>query len=342
MITAGQRWIWTGGLLIGLLTACQRDPALPVADTDRPFLLQLPAGFPYPEMPPDNPLTEASVRLGKALFFDKRLSRDGTVSCASCHHPEHAFSDTIALSLGIDGGIGMRNAPPLINMAYHPAFFRDGGVPTLEQQVIAPVHDPVEMDHDIHAAAALLVNEEPYRRLSMLAYGRAMDAFVLTRALAAYERTLISGWSRWDRWMQGDGTALTAAEVNGWMLFSSAELGCTHCHHGFDLSDHAYHNVGQYLDYGDDPGRERITADPGDVGRFKTPTLRNIARTAPYMHDGSMATLGAVIDHFASGGLPHPNKHPAMTGFNLDPAQQAELIAFLHALTDERPIDQVP
>ncbi len=338
----GLRWAVMLGALAGVLTACQRDPALPMAHGDNPFALRLPPGFPYPPTPDDNPLTEASVRLGKALFFEKRLSRDGTLSCAGCHHPGRAFSDTLPLSVGVDGGTGMRNAPPLINLAYHPAFFRDGGVPTLEQQAIAPIHDPVEMDHDIHAAAALLKDEPPYHGLSLLAYGREMDAFVLTRALAAYQRTLISGWSRWDRWTQGDAGALTEAEVNGWALFSSPELGCTGCHHGIDLSDHAYHNVGQYLDYGEDPGRERITADPGDVGRFKTPTLRNIALTAPYMHDGSMATLEEVVAHFASGGLPHPNRDPAITGFNLDPAQQADLIAFLHALTDERPIDQVP
>ena len=325
-----------------LMASCQRDPALPIAEVNGPFILELPSGFPPPPVPEENPLTEASVALGKHLFFDKRLSRDGTVSCASCHHPDRAFSDTLAISVGIDGGLGMRNAPPLINLAYHPAFFRDGGVPTLEQQVIAPVHDPVEMDHDIHAAAALLAAEEPYQRLSLLAYERPMDAYVLTRALASYERTLVSGWSRWDRWMQGDASALTTTEVQGWELFSSAALGCTGCHAGFDLSDHAYHNVGQYTDYGTDTGRERITDDPGDIGRFKTPTLRNIARTAPYMHDGSMATLAAVIDHFASGGQPHPNKSPAMTGFNLDPEEQQALIAFLHALNDERPIDQVP
>jgi cytochrome c peroxidase len=336
------RWKRAAGgvmALMVLLTACRRDPAMPEVALDGPFALELPPGFPFPPTPPDNPLSDAAVRLGKALFFDTRLSRDGTVSCASCHHPGRAFSDTLPLSIGVDGGVGMRNAPPLLNLAYHPALFRDGGVPTLEQQVIAPVHDPMEMDHDIHVAAAALRDEEPYQSLSRLAYDRDLDAFVLTRALAAYERTLISGWSRWDRWMQGDPSALTPAEVNGWNLFN--ELGCGDCHNGFDLSDHQYHNVGLYLEYAD-PGRERISQDAADLGKFKTPTLRNIALTAPYMHDGSLPTLEAVIAHFASGGQPHSNRSPAVTGFILDAQQQADLIAFLHALTDERPIDQVP
>ncbi len=310
-------------------------------ELDGPFPLQLPTGFPYPQSPDDNPMTNASVRLGKALFFDQRLSRDGTISCASCHHPEQAFSDVTALSTGVEGGQGMRNSPTLANVAYHSSFFRDGGVPTLEQQAIAPVHDPVEMDHDIHAAAAQLRDEEPFRRLSMLAYGKPLDGWVLTRALASYQRTLISGWSRWDRWTQGDATAMTESEQRGWQLFNSEALNCTACHGGFDLSDHGFHNVGQYLDYSD-PGRERISLDAADLGKFKTPTLRNIALTAPYMHDGSMATLEEVIAHFASGGVAHPNRSPEMRTFELSTEQRIDLIAFLHALTDERSIDQVP
>lgn len=328
--------------LVLLVAACRRatDDEVLVRD-DSPFALQLPAGFPPVNAPADNPLTRASVQLGKALFFEKRLSRDGTLSCASCHFPERAFSDTIPLSLGVDGLTGMRNASPLMNLAYHSAFFRDGGVPTLEQQVIAPIHDPVEMAHSITQAAAALRHQEPYATLSMRAYGVPLDAWVLSRAIASYQRTLISGWSRWDRWMQGDAMALTDSERRGWELFSSAELNCMACHGGFDFSDHDYHNVGQYLGYVD-PGRERITLRPEDNGRFKTPTLRNIARTAPYMHDGSMSTLEEVIGHFMTGGQAHPNRDPEMRTFALTPVQQADLIAFLHALTDERPLDQLP
>lgn len=329
-------------LALLVLTGCRRDPELTTPEQDTPFPLQLPPGAPLPPTPADNPLTTASVQLGKALFFEPRLSRDGTISCGTCHHPSEAFSDTVALSTGIEGRIGVRNAPTLVNVAYHTSFFRDGGVPSLELQAIAPIQDPLEMDHHIQVAAAGLRDVEPYSVLSVKAYGRPLDAFVVTRALANYQRTLIGGWSRFDRYLhQGDASALNASELNGWTLFSSPELNCTACHNGFDLTDHGFHNIGQYTDYAD-PGRWRITFQSGDEGKFKTPTLRNIARTAPYMHDGAMATLNEVIDHFASGGHPHPNRSPEMQTFVLSPQERGDLIAFLHALNDERPIDQVP
>lgn len=330
-------------LLVALVLAgCRKDPALVDAEVDGPFLLRLPTGAPPPPIPEENPLTRASVALGKALFFDPRLSVDATISCASCHFPDRGFSDTVALSRGVQGLHGMRNAPSLANVVYHQDFFRDGGVPSLELQVIAPIQDPVEMAHSLQGATAAVAGDDRYQRWSRLAYGRELDAFVITRAIASYERTLISGWSRFDRYSyQGEVSALTEAEVRGWELFRSDALNCTACHGGFDFSDHSYQNIGQYLAY-DDPGRERISLDPADHGRFKVPTLRNIALTAPYMHDGAMATLDEVVDHFATGGRPHPNRSPLMPTFVLDEQEKADLIAFLHSLTDERSIDQVP
>lgn len=323
------------------LMGCRRDGGLEQAADRALFPLQLPAGFPAPPVPDDNPLTVASVRLGKALFHEARLSRDGTISCASCHRAGLAFTDGRPLSVGIEERVGLRNAPSLGNVAYHPAFFRDGGVPTLEQQAIAPILEPTEMDHDINAAAAALAELEPYRSMSQAAYGKPLDAWVITRALASYQRTLLSGWSRWDRWRAGDATALTAAETRGWELFNSTALGCSACHTGFDLSDHQFHNVGQYLEYAD-AGRARITLREEDTGKFKTPSLRNVARTAPYMHDGSMATLEEVVDHFASGGAPHSARSPLMRNFVLSEGERADLLAFLRALNDERSMDQVP
>jgi cytochrome c peroxidase len=325
-----------------VLSGCRRDADLagPSVEVDGLFQLNVPPGFPPV---PDNaayPMTDASVRLGKALFFDPRLSRDGTVACASCHFPDRAFSDTVVLSVGIEGRLGMRNATPLFNLAWHPAFFRDGGVPTLEQLAIAPIHDPNEMDFNIHEAAERLMNEDPYAQLSLRAYGEPLSAFYLVRALASYQRTLLSGWSRYDRFRNGDQTALTEQEQRGLALFNSPELGCGSCHGGFDLTDHQYHNIGLYA-LSTDPGRERISLDPQDHGRFKTPSLRNVALTAPYMHDGTLATLEQVVDHFASGGEAAPNKSPLITGFDLSDQSKADLIAFLHTLTDERPIDQV-
>lgn len=328
-------------LLAVLLSACRKDPEIRVDELDAPFELQLPAGFPSVPIPDENPLTVASVELGKKLFFDPRLSRDGSISCASCHHASRAFSDTVVLSIGVDGALGFRNSPSLANVGYQTQLFRDGGIPTLERQVLAPVSDPLEMDHTIDLAASAVAMDMEYRGLSELAYGRPVDGFVVTRALASYERTLISGWSRYDRYLNGDDQALNESELSGLELFNSEALNCTGCHNGFDLSDHSFQNIGQYLDYADE-GRERITLDPADVGKFKVPTLRNIALTAPYMHDGAMATLDEVIEHFASGGLPHPNRSSILTNFELTAEDKADLIAFLNTLTDERSLDQVP
>ncbi len=324
-----------------LLVACRRETDDVSAESSPLFALHLPPGFAMPAMPAENPLTEASVQLGKALFFDARLSRTGALSCAGCHFEANAFSDTLAKSIGVNGLPGMRNAPTLANVAYHNSFFRDGGIPTLERQVIAPVHDDLEMDHDLTVVSSDLRDVEPYQTLSMQAYGKPLDPYVITRSIANYERTLISGWSRYDRYMQGDGAALSDAEVRGLQLFNSAGLNCTACHVGFDLSDHDFHNVGQYMAYADS-GRARITLLPEDRGKFKTPTLRNIALTGPYMHDGSMVTLEEVIGHFASGGLPHVNRDPQLQSFALNLQERSDLIAFLSALTDERSLDQVP
>lgn len=325
-----------------LLSACGKDDPLndPLPE-NTPFALELPVGAPPLVVPAENPLTEASVALGKKLFFEDRLSVPFGTSCASCHLTEHAFSDTVARSFGSNGLSGMRNSPTLANVGYHPALFHDGGVPNLELQVLAPLHDPKEMNSDINAVALLLRDEIAYDLLSKQAYGRRLDPWVISRALASYERTLVSGWSRYDRYVNGDVSALTPQELQGWQLFSSAALNCSACHNGFDLSDHTYQNVGTALDYGMDPGRERITLLPSDQGKFKVPTLRNIALTGPYMHDGSLQTLEQVVDHFASGGLPHSNRSALMQPFTLTSEEKAALIAFLNSLTDDRSLDQV-
>lgn len=334
------KWVALPMVLLATMGCRKEEPSV-VEEGNAPFELQLAPGMPYPPLRDDNPLTDASVRLGKMLFFEERISRTGTISCASCHHPDRSFSDTLPKSLGVDGMPGMRNAPPLIDLAYHQGYFRDGGVPTLELQVLAPVGDPLEMDNDINVVASALGQEEPYRTMSHLAYGRDMDAYVITRAIANYERTLLSGWSRYDRYLQGEADALTQQEAHGAEIFASDAAGCTHCHNGPDLSDHSYQNVGLYMDY-EDPGRERITLDPNDLGKFKVPTLRNIALTAPYMHDGSMATLEQVVDFFIAGGVGHPDQSPWVHPLDLNATERADLLAFLHALTDERTLDQVP
>jgi cytochrome c peroxidase len=302
----------------------------------------MPPGAPELPVPNGNEPTVARVSLGKALFFDERLSLGRGLSCASCHHPDRAFSDTTALSTGADGALGLRNAPSLANLAYHPAYFRDGGIPTLEQQVLAPVHTENEMASNIVDAAALLRGDEHLASLSRKGYDRELDAFVITRAIACYERTLVSGWSRYDRFLMGDMTALNAQERRGLDLFNNAEVGCAQCHGGFDLSDHSYRNIGTSTDHAADPGRERITLDPSDRGKFKVPTLRNVALTGPYMHDGSMATLEEVVEHFAIGGVADPNKDPLVQPLDLSAQDRSDLVALLRALTDDRSLDQVP
>lgn len=324
-----------------LLATCRHEEVWP-AEQDAPFALQLPPAAPAMPVPQDNPLTEARVRLGKMLFFEERLSLGQGISCATCHFPDRAFSDTLPLSRGANGALGLRNAPPLFNLAWHPAFFRDGGVPTLEQQVLAPVHDEREMNSDLMQVAAQLRDVEPYATLSRKAFGRPLDGFVITRSIAAYERTLVSGWSRYDAALQGDASALTAQERHGWELFTSPAVGCAGCHSGFDLTDHSYRNVGHLPRPDADPGRQRITLNPADRGRFKVPSLRNVALTAPYMHDGGLATLEDVVAHFNNGGNADPGMDPLVRPLGLSAQDRSDLVAFLRALTDERTLDQVP
>lgn len=326
------------GLL--LLGACSKD-----ADMARPeealFVPVVPAGWPAPPQRADNPLTLASVQLGKALFFDQRLSLGRGISCGSCHLPGQAFSDTVALSAGVQGRLGLRNAPTLANVAYHPLLNRDGGAPTLEQQVLNPLFDEAEMNAGPQQVVDLLRDDPTVSALSLRAYGRPFDLYVLTRSIANYERTLIGGTSRYDRHLLGDTNALNAAEKRGLQVFSGAG-NCTSCHGGFDLSDHGFHSVGASAPHAEDNGRERITLDPADRGKFKTPTLRNVALTAPYMHNGSLATLEEVIQHFNSGGADHPNKDPLVIPLNLTSGEQQDLAAFLRSLNDESPLDRVP
>ena len=324
-------------LLAALCVGCVRDRTGADAQDHTPYPLVLPAGFPELPVPADNPLTQASVELGKALFFDQRLSLGQGFSCATCHMPQRAFSDTVALSTGVNGGTGMRNAPTLADVAYHPLLNRDGGAPTLEQQVFVPLMEDQEMDADPQRVVELLATDTDLQARSMRAYGRPMDLFVLTRSLANYERTLLSGRSRYDRWAQGDGQALTQAEQQGLALFQGV-AGCATCHSGFDLSDHGFHNVGTAAVPGSDPGRQRITQNPLDRGKFKTPTLRNIGLTAPYMHDGSMADLEEVIAHFDGGGPADPLKDPLVMPLGLSGQDRQDLAAFLRALTDEPPL----
>lgn len=320
--------------LVVLLFACQKEMPGP-SPTAPESLLAIPTGFPAPEFPAGNELTAARWVLGKKLFYDPALSRDSTLSCASCHHAAKAFSDTVAFSPGVGGLPGTRNAPTLANIGYHPYFTREGGVPTLEMQILVPIQEHNEFDFNILLIAERLLRDTSYIRMSQEAYGRDPDAFVITRSITCFERTFISGQSRYDRYFfQGKNEALTAAEKRGMDLFFSEKTDCSQCHAGFNFTNYAFENNGLYADY-PDPGRFRLTELESDRARFKVPTLRNVAFTAPYMHDGSLPTLEAVVNHYNSGGQPHPNKSALVRPLALTAGEKADLLAFLHSLTDE-------
>ncbi len=316
-------------VIVLLLVACEA----PKADGPTPLTLDIPKGFPPMNIPSDNPMTVEAVDLGRQLFFDPLLSKDYSISCASCHFPAYAFSDTVAVSPGVhEDRLGNRNAYPLANVGYLQALFMEGGVPSLELQVMAPMGETSEMDMPLHEAVERMRGNKTYVELSQKAYDREIDPWVVTRALAAYQRTLISGDSSFDHFLyHGEKDALSDDAKAGWKRFKA--FGCYSCHSGPLLTDQRYYNIGLYSEY-DDPGRGRLTDDPDDRGKFRVPSLRNVALTAPYMHDGSIKSLDEVIDHFALGGKVHINKSSLIKEFEIDEQGKRELIAFLESLTD--------
>ena len=325
------RLFLAGGIALGLF-AC--DDQVLVPDDPTGFTVVIPSGFPDIPYPADNSYTPERWALGRRLFYDASLSRDSTISCASCHRPELAFADYRPVSPGVDGRLGTRNAPSLANVAYHPYYLREGGLPTLEMQVFVPLQETHEMDFEIALAAERLATDSTDQAMSEAAYGRPMDPYVITRALANFERTLISGDSRYDRHVAGSATSvLTPSEKDGMDLFFSERTNCSTCHGGYNFTTYAFANNGLYLEY-PDPGRFRLTNLEGDRATFKIPSLRNISVTAPYMHDGSLATLRDVVDHYDSGGQAHPNKSPLVRPLNLTENEKDHLVAFLQTLID--------
>lgn len=318
-------------LLLALAgVGCREGDPSPIDDT--PYALQLPPGFPYPDIPEDNALTVARVALGKRLFYDPILSADSTISCASCHLPALAFADDAPISPGVGRRLGLRNAPTLANVAYLTLVNKDGGVPKLDLQALVPIEDHNEMDLSILSAALRLNAHPDYLEAFQRAYGEEASPFTITRALAAFLRILISGDSPYDRYEQGKGS-LSESAKRGSALFFSERAQCSSCHSGFNFTDNGFHNNGLYDTYAD-PGRMRATFLPEDEGKFRVPTLRNIALTAPYMHDGSLPGLEAVIAHYNSGGSQHPNKDERIRPLGLSEMEKADLLAFLQALTD--------
>ncbi len=332
---------------------------------------KLPPGFPRPPVPADNPMTAAKVALGRKLFYDARLSGNQAQSCASCHQQAHAFAEGARTSTGSTGERHHRNSMSLANVGYNATFtWAHGGIATIEQHIPIPLFGdaPVEMDAAGHEREILarLAADASYPREFERAFGRGarIDFDHVAKAIASFVRSLVSFGSPFDRYAYyGDDAALTESQLRGMNLFMSERLECSHCHNGFNFSQfvthesaavdaRAFHNTGSY--FLDDPhapdfdfGLQRVTKDDADRYKFKAPTLRNIERTAPYMHDGSIETLAEVIDFYAAGGRViaagpfrgdgrrNPGKSPFIKGFELTAQEKADLLAFLRSLTDE-------
>jgi len=300
-----------------------------------PEFMEIPNGFDEIEFPEENEFSQSRWELGKRLFYDPIMSLDSTISCASCHSSELAFSDNVAFSLGVEDRLGARNAPTLANVAYHPYFTREGGVPTLEMQILVPIQEHNEFDFNIVLLAERLNADSSYIQESLKAYNREPDAFVITRALSSFERSLISGYSRFDHYENyNDLEALSQREVKGMELFFSDKTNCSQCHMGFNFTNYAFENNGLYEEY-NDVGRFRFTGEEEDIARFKVPSLRNIELTTPYMHDGSLLTLDEVVEHYNDGGENHPQKSTLIKPLGLTEDEKSSLVAFLKSLTDE-------
>lgn len=339
----GARVVGTAlGLVVALSTgATAATPLDPSAETEPPFQWNLPRGFPQPAVPADNPMSAAKVALGRRLFFETRLSITGHYSCASCHEPARAFTDGRAIAQGATGQATANGAMALVNIAYNVSFgWAKPDVQSLEAQMLEPMlnEHPVElgMKGRESEVAALLTADPAYRAAFAAAFpssgGRA--TFDLTvKAIAAFERTLISGRSPFDAYVfEGRHDALTPAAKHGMTLFFSERLGCGACHSGFNFS-------GNWRDAQGTTGPPSLAHNGTSATPLRVPTLRNIALTAPYMHDGRLSTLEAVIAHYQQAGArasaaPSDRSEPRLRSFVLDTQERAALIAFLESLTD--------
>ncbi len=296
----------------------------------------VPLGLIPVQYPKDNPYSADKAALGKLLYFDTRLSADGTVSCATCHSPEFAFTDGKAVSSGIKAQKGGRSAPTVINRAYSLNQFWDGRAKTLEEQAGGPMQNPIEMGNS-HGGVVKTIQSIPgYRPLFQKAFGTdQIDIDLTTKAIATYERTVLSGNSAYDRYKAGNKKALSAAQERGMDIYFN-KAKCDQCHEGVNFTLNSYHNLGIGTDKPNpDAGRHDVTKNDADWGAFKTPTLRDIARTAPYMHDGSLATLEEVVDYYNKGGIKNKNLDEKMTPLNLSKAEQTDLVEFLKSLNGE-------
>jgi cytochrome c peroxidase len=289
--------------------------------------------------PPGNPPSSDKIRLGKELYFDPRLSADGTVSCATCHNPALGWSDEGPTSKGIRGQFGGRRAPPVSNAAYAPLQFWDGRSPSLEDQAKGPIQNPIEMGNSHQAMIQTVSAIDAYREEFKAVFGEGpITVDQVADAIAAFERTVVTTDSRFDRYARGDHNALTRLEKEGLEIFNG-KAHCTSCHWGPYFSDGRFHNLGvpQKDPKNPDLGRYVVTKDPKDKGAFKTPTVRDAAKRAPYLHDGSEKTLESLIDFYDRGGGKDPNLDPLMVPLRLNKHEKAALVAFIKSLDSLNP-----
>ncbi len=357
--------------LVGVALSASVRGAMAALPQREEYRWQLPRGFPEPRVPADNPMSEAKVALGRLLFYDRRLSGNEAFSCGNCHQQSRAFADPLPRGVCSTGEVHPRGAMGLANIAYAPVLtWANPNVKSLEQQALLPMFGETPVELGLAGKEAELLTrlraDSVYPRMFAAAFpGDTAPVSVrrVTQAIASFQRTLMSGSSPYDRYLAGDSSAISRSAIRGEALFFSERLECFHCHGGFNFTNTVdykgkgfveieFHNTGLYNVDGkgaypaENPGIRELTGDAEDTGKFKAPSLRNIALTAPYMHDGSVATLDAVLSHYAAGGRSirtgpnrgvgsrNPYKSSFVKGFTLSPRERRDVLAFLHSLTD--------
>lgn len=294
-------------------------------------------------IPADNPQTDAKVKLGQQLFFDGRLSANGKISCSTCHDPKTGWAGHTPTDTGIEGRVGDRNSGTIVNSGHMKFQFWDGRAASLEEQALGPIHNPVEMGEALENVVRKLNAIPEYTRQFQEIFKTDVTTDGMAKAIAAFERTIVSGQSPYDRAAAGEKNAMTAEAMRGMQIFNG-KGGCVACHSGALFSDQSFHNIGVGMDAAKpDTGREAVTKDAADRGKFKTPGMRNVANTYPYMHDGKTPTLEGVVEFYNKGGIPNPNLDPLIKPLGLTADEKKDLVAFLKdGLTGPEPVITAP
>lgn len=330
-------------IFIFCLVRCEKDPFVSPSndglDSPTPYYLKVPAGFPDYFLKQENALTVEGIKLGKKLFFDPILSKNRNVSCASCHLQSNSFSDPRVQSIGTNGTLTPFHSMPIFNMAWMNEFFWDGRAKSREDQALQPVNNPLEMDLGWVEAVKRLSDDEEYRSLFKAAFGtNVIDSNLAAQAMVQYEMTLVSANTKFDDWLRGEAT-FTPQEEMGRIIFNSERGDCFHCHGSILTTDNSFHNNGLDSDAALKPGLFSVTNDEADLGKFKTPTLRNLVFTAPYMHDGRFQTIEQVIDFYSDSVQNNRNvdvlmKKASSGGLGLNTSEKEALVAFILTMTD--------